>query len=113
MAQLLAALPAAERDRLATADIRAVVAPANPAIAEADGNVTVTQDGALWTIAKVERVALPPGTAGTPLQVDTSWTVDTATGLVRREQRQSWIAEPGSDARTLVEERVRALSPAE
>src|SRR3546814_16881313 len=29
LAQLIAALPAAERDRLATADIRALIAPAN------------------------------------------------------------------------------------
>ena len=39
------------------------------------------------------------------------WTIDSTTGLVMREQRQSWIADPDSAARTLVEERVRALSP--
>src|SRR3546814_5457862 len=32
LAQLIAALPAAERDRLATADIRALIAPANDAL---------------------------------------------------------------------------------
>ncbi|WP_432768289.1 hypothetical protein [Sphingopyxis sp.] len=114
MAQLLAALPADERNRLATADIRALVAPANPAIAVADGSgVAVTQAGALRTIATAERARLAPDGAGQPLHIDTQWTVDTATGMVQREQRQSWIVSPGTAARTLVEERVRALSLAE
>lgn len=113
LAQLVAALPAAERDRLATADIRALVAPANNAIpvsAQADGaNVSITHDGALQTIAKVERDSAPVAGAAKPLEIDNLWTVDTATGLVMREQRQSWIVDADSDARTLVEERVRAL----
>jgi hypothetical protein len=113
LAQLIAALPAAERDRLATADIRALVAPANSAIpvsALADGaSVSMMHDGALQTIAKVERDSAAVGSTARPLEIDNLWTVDTATGLVMREQRQSWIVEAEGDGRTLVEERVRAL----
>lgn len=114
LAQLIAALPAAERDRLATADIRALVAPANDAItvsAQADGaSVSMRHDGALQTIARVERDSAPVAGASAPLEIDNLWTVDTATGLVMREQRQSWIVEAEGDGRTLVEERVRALA---
>jgi len=113
LAQLIAALPAAERDKLATADIRALVAPANGAIplsAQADGaSISITHGGALQTIAKVERDSAPVAGAAKPLEIDNLWTVDTATGLVMREQRQSWIVEAEGDGRTLVEERVRAL----
>jgi hypothetical protein len=113
LAQLIAALPAAERDRLATADIRALVAPANGAIplsAQADGaSVSIMHDGALQTIAKVERDSAPVAGTAKPLEIDNLWTVDTATGLVMREQRQSWIVETEGVGRTLVEERVRAL----
>lgn len=113
LAQLVAALPAAERDRLASADIRALIAPANGAIpvsALADGaSVSIIHDGALRTIAKVERDAAPVAGAAKPLEIDNLWTVDTLTGLVMREQRQSWIVDADSDGRTLVEERVRAL----
>lgn len=113
LAQLIATLPAAERDRLATADIRALVAPANNAIpvpAEADGaSVSIRHDGALQTIARVERASAPVASAAGPLEIDNLWTVDVATGLVMREQRQSWIVEAEGDGRTLVEERVRAL----
>lgn len=113
LAQLIAALPAAERDRLATADIRALVAPANDAIpvtAQASGaSVSVAHDGTLKTIAKVERDSAAVGDAARPLEIDNLWTIDTATGLVMREQRQSWIVEADGEGRTLVEERVRAL----
>ncbi|HJS11946.1 hypothetical protein [Sphingopyxis sp.] len=113
LAQLIAALPAAERDRLATADIRALIAPANNAIpvsAEADGaSVSIMHDGALQTIARVERDSTPVAGTAKPLEIDNLWAVDTATGLVMREQRQSWIVDADSDGRTLVEERVRAL----
>lgn len=113
LAQLVSALPATERDRLASADIRALVAPANSAIpvaAQADGaSVSIKHDGALQTIAEVERDTAPVAGAGKPLEIDNLWTVDTVTGLVMREQRQSWIVEAEGDARTLVEERVRAL----
>jgi hypothetical protein len=71
--------------------------------------VSITHDGALQTIAKVERDSAPVAGAAKPLEIDNLWTVDTATGLVMREQRQSWIVDADSDARTLVEERVRAL----
>jgi hypothetical protein len=113
LAQLVSALPAAERDRLASADIRALVAPANGAIpvaAQADGaSVSIMHDGALQTIAKVERDSAPVAGAAKPLEIDNLWTVNTTTGLVMREQRQSWIVEAEGDGRTLVEERVRAL----
>ena len=113
LAQLIAALPAAERDRLVTADIRALVAPANDAIplaAQADSaSVSITHDGALQTIAKVERDSAPVADTPKPLEIDNLWTVDTTTGLVTREQRLSWIVEAEGDGRTLVEERVRAL----
>jgi len=114
LAQLVAALPAAERDRLASADIRALVAPANGAIpvsAQADGaSVSIMHDGPLQTIAKVEHDSAPVAGTAKPLEIDNLWTVDTATGLVMREQRQSWIVDADSDGRTLVEERVRALA---
>lgn len=113
LAQLVAALPAAERDRLATADIRALVAPANDAIPavvpDGGASVSMTHDGTLQTIAKVERDAAEVGGKPQPLEIDNLWTVDTTTGLVVREQRQSWIVEADGDGRTLVEERVRAL----
>ena len=113
MAQLVAALPADQRDALATADIRALVAPANGAIplaGQADGaSISMRHDGTLQTIAKVERDSAAVGATTQPLEIDNLWTVDTATGLVMREQRQSWIIEASGDGRTLVEERVRAL----
>lgn len=114
LAQLVASLPAAERDRLATADIRALVAPANdaiPATAPDDGaSVSMMHDGAQQTIAKVERDTAAVGGKTQQLEIDNLWTIDTATGLVLREQRQSWIVEADGDGRTLVEERVRALN---
>jgi hypothetical protein len=117
LAELIAALPAAERDRLATADIRALIAPANDAIpagAPVDGaSVSITHDGALQTIARAEQDMAAVGGAEQPLAIDNLWTVDTGTGLVMRERRQSWIVEPGGGGRTLVEERVRALEPAQ
>lgn len=116
MAQLVAALPAAGRDRLATADIRALIAPANGAMragAQAEGtSVSMTHSGALQTFAEVERDSAAIRGSAQPLEIDNLWTVDTATGLVVREQRQSWIVEADGDGRTLVEERVRALEPA-
>ena len=113
LAQLIAALPAAERDRLATADIRALVAPANdaiPARVPDDGaSVSMMHDGAHQTIARVEHETTAIGGKPRQLEIDNLWTIDTATGLVLREQRQSWIVEADGAGRTLVEERVRAL----
>ena len=113
LAELIAALPAAERDRLATADIRAMVAPANAAIPVAPigegAGVSTTQNGRLRTIAKVERGTIAPAGAAQVLDTDHVWTIDTATGLVIRERRQSWIAGENGSERTLVEERERAL----
>src|SRR3546814_10800361 len=83
------------------ADLRARVAPASPELAE-----PAAPDGPLRTVTTVETHDLA---GGRTVQIDRLWRIDTASGLVLREQQQSWTQEPGSDARTLVEERVRAL----
>ena len=107
MADVLASLPAAERDKLATSDIRALVAQA-AALPLAGEGITVEQVGTLKTISKRQKA----GAAGAqPLEIDLSWTVDTVTGLVMAERRQSWMG-TATGGRTLVEERVRALDPA-
>jgi len=107
LAALIAALPAEERDRLVTADVRALVAPANGAIRAA--RPTDDTGGTLRTIAKAERLSAAVGKNAAPLEIDHKWVVDTATGLVMHERRQSWIAAADGDERTLAEERVRAL----
>lgn len=116
LAQLIAALPPAERDRLATADIRALVAPANEAIPVKapgeDASVSIRHDGAQRTIARVEHDSVTIGAADQPVEIDHLWTIDTDTGLVMRERQQSWIVEADGKGRTLVEERVRALETA-
>jgi len=114
LAQLIAALPAAERDRLATADIRALIAPANdalPAVASDASDVSIVDDGDRRTIAMVERDSTSIAGQAQPLEIDNLWTVDTGTGLVIRERRQSWIVTADGQGRRLVEERVRALEP--
>lgn len=110
MASLLASLPPAEREKLITAHIRALVAPANGAIPhEASADVSIGQEGGLRTITRVERTEIAAGAAAQPLEIDTRWTVDGTTGLVMGEKRQSWTT--GADGkRTLVEERERALT---
>lgn len=111
VARLLAALPPAEREKLATADVRALVAPANADIPAFPAvGVTVRQDGALRIVARTEKSALatkagPPQ----PLDIDRSWAIDAATGLLVGERRQSWIAAPDGGGRKLVEEQIRAL----
>ena len=115
LAQLIAALPPSDRDQLATADARALVAAANNAIAAAaatDGaSVSMLHSGTLRTVAKVDTESTTSDGAPT-LQIDHLWTVDTATGLVMQERRQSWIVDAQSGGRTLVEERVRVIEPA-
>ena len=114
LAQMLAALPPEERNRLASADVRALLAPANSEIPVADGaDISLTQSGSVRTVAKLERDRLSVGEDARPLEIDNRWTVDMATGLVLQEQRQSWIVEPAGRARTLVEERMRILDPVE
>ncbi|WP_194953924.1 hypothetical protein [Sphingopyxis solisilvae] len=108
LAALIAALPDAERDRLATADVRALLVPANAIIGQA-----VTEDaaanGPLRTMVRVER----DGRAGSvPLRIDQRWTIDTATGLVMRERRQSWVTPTTGGEPMLAEERLRVLEPA-
>lgn len=112
VAQMLAELSAEERSQLASADIRALVAAANAEIPAAGAaSVTVTEDGGVRTVVRAERDTLPVGEGVRPLEVDHRWMIDAATGLVVGERRQSWIIEPGSKARTLVEERIRVLQP--
>lgn len=108
IAALLAALPEAEREKMIAADIRALVAPANASIPAAeDDDVAIRHEGPHRIVAKSERAELA---GAAPLDIDTLWTVDTAAGLVLTDRRQSWTREPGTDARALVEERIRALS---
>lgn len=107
VARLLAALPPAEREKLATEDVRALVAAANPAIG--DGS-SARQQGDLRTVTRSEKAAIDTGAGGTqPIEIDRMWTIDTATGLVRSERRQTWIAAAGAGERKLIEERIRAL----
>lgn len=108
VASILAALPAAERDRLATSDIRALVAAASAIPRTATTEVSIRQDGSLQTTVKHEAGEVVGGVATQPLAVEMSWTVDTATGLVIAERRQSFVSGPEGDKR-LVEERIRAL----
>lgn len=107
MAGLLAALPPAEREKLATADVRALVAAANPAI---EDGAAVTQQGNVRTATKFEKAVIEVGAgAKRPIETDVAWTIDTATGLVTSERRRTWIAAAEPGERRLVEERIRAL----
>lgn len=107
--QMLAALPPAERDRLASADIRALVAAANVI---PEGSAIATGDGAGHrTVTRTERETLPGAAGGQVLRTVTAWTIDPATGLVLWQRRQGWL-EGGEGAAALVEEHVRALDGA-
>lgn len=115
MAGLLAAMPPAERDKMVTADIRALVAPANASIpAAANGviDVAVEQDGNRRTVTRVDRSAVKVDAPGSPqpLEVATIWTIDTATGLVLDEGRKTWTSATDGSGRRLVEERIRGLA---
>ena len=115
MAEMLAALPPAERDKMATADVRALIAPANSAIpAAADGtpDVKVDQHGERRTVAMVERSSIDTGGAEgkrQPIEIRRSWTIDTATGLVLGERRATRISGADGGEPLLVEESVRDL----
>lgn len=114
MAGLLASLPPAERAKLATADIRALVAPANPAIpvtTDRAAGVAVEQDGVRRAVTKVEQSAIE-GTAPAlqkRIEITTSWTIDTATGLVLGEHQETWMTGADGVGRRLVEARARDL----
>ncbi|WP_374524363.1 hypothetical protein [Sphingopyxis sp.] len=111
VAGLLASLPPAERDKLATADIRALVAPANPALADGASDLKVEQAGNRRTITRIERPAAAGGPdARPPIEIATSWTIDTATGLILGERRATWVAGENGSERRLVEERIRDLA---
>jgi hypothetical protein len=109
-AAMLAALPPEERAAMAAADIRALVAPANDALASGGTSAAVTAGDGRRTVTRIEADALHVADRERPLRIESTWTIDEATGLVLRERRQSWLAQPRGQARTLVEERVRALS---
>ena len=112
LARVIAALPPAERDRLASADIRALLAPANGEIpAGSSAGVSIRENGSTRTVAKSGRASVALGDGERALAVEHLWTVDSATGLVVREQQQSWLVDADGDGRTLVEERIRALEP--
>lgn len=115
IAGMLAALPPAERDKMATADVRALVAPANsaiPAAADSAPDVKVDQDGERRTVAMVERSSIDAGGPDgkrQPIEIQSLWTIDTATGLVLGERRATRISGAGGGEPLLVEERVRDL----
>jgi hypothetical protein len=93
---------------MVTADVRALLVPANAIIGQA-----VTDDaavsGPLRTVVRGEQ----DGRAGSvPLRIDQRWTIDTTTGLVLRERRQSWITSAVGGEPMLAEERLRELEPA-
>lgn len=112
LAKLVAGLPPAERDRLASADIRALLAATMCEIPSRPGvDAAIRHDGATRIVAKTERASMAVGGADRALATDHIWTIDTATGLVVREQRQSWLVDTGQEGHTLVEERVRAIEP--
>ncbi|MBL0915430.1 MAG: hypothetical protein IBJ13_07920 [Sphingopyxis sp.] len=100
MAALIAALPPAERDRMITSDIRALLAATNPALSGA------AEGEGVQTLSNVERAVLD---GASPLEIDTRWTVDRATGLVMAETRRNWIMASEGAGKTLVEERLREL----
>lgn len=109
LARILAALPPAERERAATADVRALIAPANPVIptAQYSEDVRIAEQANLRTITRTDRADLP---GAPPVRIETTWTIDTATGLVLREHRQGRTVASETDAVALVEERLRLLS---
>lgn len=115
MAGLLAAMTPVERDKLITADIRALVAAANasiPAAAKDGVDVSVDQNGSRRTVKQVERseVKADAGNASRPLEIVTSWAIDTATGLVLGEQRKIWAGRFNTGDPMMVEERIRELA---
>lgn len=113
LAKIVAALPPAERDRLASADIRALFGALNGAIPiRARADISIRRGGAMRTVARVERTATTIDGETRALAIDHLWTIDTATGLVVREQRQSWLVDADGAGRMLVEERIRALESA-
>lgn len=101
IAAMLGAMSPDERAVLASADIRALVAPANGALAAPAG-----PNDPVGTVATVETADI----GGAPVETRTRWQIDAASGLVLREQRQSWTIGPDKRPQTLVEERVRALT---
>lgn len=110
VAAMLAALPAEERAEMAAADIRALVAPANEALAQSGADAGVAAGDGRRTVTRVDADGIAAAGGDRPLRIESSWTIDTATGLVVGGRQQSWLAGPKSEALTLVEERVRTLA---
>lgn len=115
MAGVLLALPQAERNRLLTADVRSLIATANPAIPRAPGaTVSIRQQDDRTIIVKSN--ADTPLAAGgpvgaVPLTTESTWTIDDRTGLVVGATVQNWVKGPDDATPTLVEEHIRALMP--
>ncbi|HRE34372.1 MAG TPA: hypothetical protein PK217_04775, partial [Sphingopyxis terrae] len=87
--------------------IRALVVPANGAIPNgADGPIMTVTVAGRRTISASEP---PAAGAAQPIEVDTRWTIDLATGLLAEERRQSFLTTGNAADRKLVEERIRAL----
>src|SRR3546814_17520366 len=97
IAALLRALPPARRAELATADIRALVAPASPELAD-----PAAPAGPLRTVTTVETHALA---GGRPVPIDRPWRLDTASGLVPTETPPTRQLDSGHHARRPVEEK--------
>ena len=113
MAGLLAAMTPVERDRLASADVRALVAPANssiPVSAKDGTDIAVDQDGNRRTVTEVERSEVKAGDAARSLKIATTWKIDTATGLVLGERRETWTGGADGGEPRLAEERIRELA---
>lgn len=112
LARMLAALPPAERERAATADVRALIAPANQALLATEGgnDASIAERSDLRTITRSDRAVVP---GSPPVAIETTWTIDGATGLVLREHRQGRTVATEAGATTLVEERIRVLSIAD
>lgn len=108
-AAMLASLSAEEREEMAVADIRALVGPANEALARGGADARVGTHDGQRRITSVGTGTIPAAGGDRPLRIESAWTVDAATGLLLHERQQNWLTDPASGARTLVEERVRAL----
>lgn len=109
-AQLIGNLSPQERDRLAIADIQAMLAAGGASFAAGQSaRSVVTRDGTLGTITWTETQEIP-GRA--PLQVDVSRTVDVTTGLLINERRRTLLAGSDGGAPVLAEEKIRTLAAA-
>ena len=120
MAAVLMTLPLAERNQLLTADVRALVAQANPAIPRTAAGgppgsaISIRAQGKYTVIAKHDTataLAASGPVGALPLTIVSTWTIDDGTGLVTRAVVQTWVKGSGDAPPTLVEEHIGALIP--